>query len=273
MKPVAIVLHHTAGNEDSAEQLRNVFRARFGVDYIGYHYCVSKNGEVWKDLRDDQIGIHNNVGAYNNTNSLGISVVGTFTNTMPNEKQMATLTRLLGELKAKYGIANDKLFGHRDFKSTECPGNKLYSWLVEYKKGANVDAKAQRIDARADANRYAWKALNGVEPGMDSIRNESTQIENGKLSQEALNNRWMQEATMHFAMQFVRDWYRTWWGREPESNEAVEHWSRGIAERGLGGFNWFTTEVRKYAEDEGWQRGDGKYQKAVEQIKTIVGAV
>lgn len=127
MTPKALIIHHTAGNESSAEQLRSVFSSRFGVDYIGYHYAISKSGEIWKDLSDDQVGIHNNEGEYNNSNSLGISLVGNFEEEEPTEAQLNTLSNLVKDLTAKFNIPKDKIFGHRDLKQTACPGNNLYN--------------------------------------------------------------------------------------------------------------------------------------------------
>lgn len=128
-----------------------------------------------------------------------------------------------------------------------------FNWQPQ--QGADM-AKADRIDARMDALRYTWKAINnGQEPDLNSIRNEATQIEDGKLSQEALINRWTWETRLNRARSFVRSWYRTWWngleGREPESDAAIDHWARAIVDRGEGGYEWFTREVKQYAGNEG----------------------
>lgn len=160
MRPIALVVHHTAGNEQSAAQLRATFKARFGVDYIGYHYAIAPNGDIWKDLRDDQIGIHNNVGQYNNTNSLGISCVGNFSDHLPTDAQLNTLSRLLGELTARYAIPKDRIFGHRDFKATACPGNDLYNWLQEYKQGNHQEDDM----TNEEAIDYVYIATQGRKP-------------------------------------------------------------------------------------------------------------
>lgn len=130
MKPIGVVIHHSAGNESTATQLRSIFKSRFNVSYIGYHYAISKTGEVWKDLRDDQIGIHNNEGSLNNSNSLGICLIGNLETNQPTVTQLNKLKEILTNLKKTHGITATNIVGHRDMKSTACPGKNLYSSLA-----------------------------------------------------------------------------------------------------------------------------------------------
>lgn len=142
MKPIGVVLHHSAGNEKTAAQLRATFKQRFNVSYIGYHAAISKTGEVWSDLRWDQIGIHNNVGRLNNTNSVGICLIGNFESEQPTIAQLENLERYLRELVAFYKIPLANIIGHRDMKSTACPGKNFYSLIDSIKSKLNTSPMA-----------------------------------------------------------------------------------------------------------------------------------
>ena len=131
MIPTGIVVHHTAGNESSPETLRAVFKARFGVDYIGYHYAIFPDGSVAKDISDETIGIHNNGGRLNNTNSVGISLVGNFEEGEPTQAQLDKLVDIARKIILKYTVSRENIVGHRDMKATACPGRNLYSKLPE----------------------------------------------------------------------------------------------------------------------------------------------
>ena len=136
MKPIGVVIHHTAGNEQNAEQLRAAFKSRFGVDYIGYHVAIFPDGSWVSDLTYEQQGIHNNGGRLNNTNSVGISLAGNFETSEPTQAQMNTLNIKLREVVTRYNIPQQNVVGHRDMKATACPGKNLYSKLQDIKNRA-----------------------------------------------------------------------------------------------------------------------------------------
>jgi len=129
MKPVSIILHHTVTDKNiSPEALRAIFKARFGVDYIGYNFYIRGDGSVHSDIGAEGVGIHNNVGKYNNSNSVGIALAGNFEEIEPTKEQLNTLSKLIKKLQADYYIPDDKIFGHKDLKSTACPGKNLYKY-------------------------------------------------------------------------------------------------------------------------------------------------
>jgi hypothetical protein len=136
MKPIGVVIHHTAGNEQNAEQLRSAFKSRFGVNYIGYHVAIFPDGSWASDLTYEQQGIHNNGGRLNNTNSVGISLAGNFEVSEPTQAQMRTLNIKLREVVTRYNIPQENVVGHRDMKATACPGKNLYTKLQDIKNRA-----------------------------------------------------------------------------------------------------------------------------------------
>lgn len=177
MTPIAIMIHHTAGNEKTAQQLRATFKERFGVDYIGYHYAIAPNGDVWKDLKDNQVGIHNNEGNINNMNSVSISFVGDFTNSQPTEAAWNKAKEIIRNIKKANPQVN-QLVGHRDKKATACPGNKVYARLGELREALKTNTGGPAMDpldtiiVPRDQVRIFYRHVRGTdpEPGADKDR-------------------------------------------------------------------------------------------------------
>ena len=137
-----LTLHHTDAlddlggmtKRDDAELMRVIQRfhqdTRGWAD-IGYHYVIGRDGKVYEGRALTVQGAH--AGGGNNIENLGISVMGNFEQELPTGKQMETLQRFLVAAAARYDLAPDTLFGHRDFKATACPGDALYAWFTSFK--------------------------------------------------------------------------------------------------------------------------------------------
>ncbi|XP_063228358.1 peptidoglycan-recognition protein 2-like [Bacillus rossius redtenbacheri] len=91
---------------------------------IGYNFLVGEDGRVYEARGWDRTGAH--APPFNNQ-SVGICVIGDFSDRLPNEAAMRALQQLVwcgvqkGELSAQYG-----LLGHRQARPTLCPGDALY---------------------------------------------------------------------------------------------------------------------------------------------------
>lgn len=153
MKPIGIVIHHSVTDKNiTPEALRAIFKSRFGVDYIGYNFFIRGNGEVHSDLGAEKVGIHNNIGRLNNYNSVGISLAGNFEGEEPTKEQLASLSNLIKDLQKNYNIPDENIVGHKDMKSTACPGKNLY----KYKPW-----KEAKVDEREVAKKVFCHTLNG----------------------------------------------------------------------------------------------------------------
>lgn len=90
--------------------------------FIAYHWLVFPDGEIIQALKDEYLGWH---CKGNNFNSIGICLVGDFTDPQipkPSNKQINSLNKLIAHYKEKYLIQN--VSGHRELLlSTTCPGN------------------------------------------------------------------------------------------------------------------------------------------------------
>lgn len=133
-----VTLHHTSeypGMNDLSDlqvvrAIANYHRNKLKWADIGYHYLIGRDGRVYEGRPTRLQGAH--TGGHNE-NNLGISVIGHFTDDLPSPKQLQTLERLLANKLREYNLSSRELFGHRDFKPTQCPGESLYRWLKQFK--------------------------------------------------------------------------------------------------------------------------------------------
>ncbi|XP_053390881.1 peptidoglycan recognition protein 1-like [Mercenaria mercenaria] len=129
------VIHHTASQscstiDDCKEYIKNtqadhIESSTIGSD-IAYNFLVDENGNVYEGRGWNKVGYHAGVWKINK-NSIGIAVIGNFMTEEPSTEAQDAVQSLLemavdeGKLKSNY-----KLRGHRDVKSTACPGDKFY---------------------------------------------------------------------------------------------------------------------------------------------------
>ncbi|HEY0590348.1 MAG TPA: N-acetylmuramoyl-L-alanine amidase, partial [Thermoanaerobaculia bacterium] len=149
-----VIVHHTAGSNaltDWAAEVRNIWYYHTNPpnnwDDIGYHWLIDPNGVIYEGRAggDGVIGAH---FSCRNSYTAGIALLGTFTSVKPTDAALASLTRLAGEVTARWGIDPgafvyhtpsklnlQTISGHRDGNVgdtctvTECPGDMLYSYL------------------------------------------------------------------------------------------------------------------------------------------------
>lgn len=144
-----IVVHHTYPNQnnysDPAEQVRGIYNYHaFSNNWgdIGYNYLIDWKGNIYEGKLggDGAKGYHASNGNYN---SIGIAIIGSYTDTTPSQAAQDALVRLIAEKAAFYGftpkfnvdkdnvynIQDSTVVGHRNFQATECPGNAFYPIL------------------------------------------------------------------------------------------------------------------------------------------------
>jgi hypothetical protein len=145
-----IIIHHSAGSnssKDFVEVVRGIYLYHTEVNEwadIGYNYLIAPNGIIFKG-RDPEGGAQDEVlGAHycgKNSGTMGICLLGTFTNQMPTSESLTALVDLvswkaskdginpIGKSVDSGGILIDNISGHRDGCSTLCPGELLYEKL------------------------------------------------------------------------------------------------------------------------------------------------
>jgi hypothetical protein len=155
-----IVLHHTAESNPKGLSDMDLMRSMYyyhtvvrGWGDFGYHYIVGQRGQVyeWRAGGDYAVGAHTN---WNNSSTVGVSVIGNFETDRLVKEQKAALPIILGGLARKYGIDTNTsimghrackvddlcnttdsltlgIVGHRDIGATSCPGTNLYNFLLD----------------------------------------------------------------------------------------------------------------------------------------------
>ncbi|WP_199547990.1 peptidoglycan recognition protein [Streptomyces sp. N35] len=155
----AFVHHSASGNNYRCAQASSVLRSIYryhvkssGWRDFGYNFAVDKCGNIYEGRAG---GVAKPVyGAHTlgfNSNSVGIAVLGTYTNSAPPAAALNAVAKLSAWKLGLYG-ANPKgttvlksggsnlykkgknvrlhvISGHRDGFATECPGRRLYSKL------------------------------------------------------------------------------------------------------------------------------------------------
>ncbi len=142
-----IIVHHSAGSNQASnyqDVVRNIYIYHTegrGWSDIGYNYLIAPDGSIFAG-RDPEEGLQDEVkGAHfcgKNSNTMGICLLGTFTDISPTPAAITALEQLISWKTTKdhlqpyeefphEGLALGVIAGHRDGCSTQCPGNQLYN--------------------------------------------------------------------------------------------------------------------------------------------------
>ncbi|MFJ5308434.1 peptidoglycan recognition protein [Streptomyces sp. NPDC088350] len=162
----AVVVHHTASTNDyTCAQAPSIINAIYTYDVttlgwkdIGYNFLVDKCGTIYEGRKGGVglpvVGAH----AYGfNSQTTGISVLGTYMDAAPSAEAMTSVARLSAWKLGQYGVEPDSkvtlttavsgqnlagkswgpgeqmtfpaIHGHRDGYNTLCPGDAFYTAL------------------------------------------------------------------------------------------------------------------------------------------------
>lgn len=145
-----LIVHHSAGTNTSSNWpgvVASIFDFHVntnGWQDVGYNWLIDPEGNIYEGRGggDNVKGAH--MCGYNN-NTLGVCIIGTYTNVNPSQTSIAALKELLAWKScqkkinptgsnsiASYSGYMKNISGHRDGCSpnyTECPGNMIYAIL------------------------------------------------------------------------------------------------------------------------------------------------
>nr|XP_033334212.1 peptidoglycan-recognition protein LB-like [Megalopta genalis] len=94
---------------------------------IGYSFVIGEDGNAYEGRGWDSVGAHS--PGYN-TQSIGICIIGDYSDFLPNEAALNALSNLID-----YGVSlgkiseNYRMIGHRQARPTLCPGDHLYAYV------------------------------------------------------------------------------------------------------------------------------------------------
>ncbi|MEU9063471.1 N-acetylmuramoyl-L-alanine amidase [Streptomyces sp. NPDC048430] len=163
----AVVVHHTAeSNTYTCAQAPAVVRGiyayhvkQLGWKDVGYNFLVDKCGTIYEGRKGGVDRPVQGAHAYGfNAETVGISVLGTYTDTAPAQAALLSVARIAAWKLGQYGVnpagtttltAGDAgtnyfrkswakgaqlsfpvIHGHRDGYNTQCPGNAFYNQLA-----------------------------------------------------------------------------------------------------------------------------------------------
>ncbi len=136
-----IVIHHTATDQGSAYSINELHHKRGWENGMGYHFLID-NGTRGKTVGQIEVGprwIKQMQGAHVkvsdwNQKSIGIALVGNYSEEPVPARMMDSLVFLVAVLKNFYQIPDQNIVGHGGVPGakTECPGTK-FPWQ-EFKR-------------------------------------------------------------------------------------------------------------------------------------------
>jgi len=128
-----IIVHHSSSPQSTTvADIRQWHVVENGWSDIGYHYIILADGTLERGRHINKTGSH---CKGQNTGSIGICVVGNTNVEAPTPLQIESLWGTLKMLIDEYSLTRQDVYGHRDFSTSECPGNILYAMLQQFKQG------------------------------------------------------------------------------------------------------------------------------------------
>lgn len=164
IRPVKIIVHHTAGRNtedtslDSAIAIARAIQ-RFHMDTRGWldsgqQFTISRGAHILEGRRRSLEALRRGnahvVGAHcagQNLVSVGIENDGLYIDVDPPTVLFDRLREMCAYICRQYGIAPTEIYGHRDYRDTACPGDRLYGMLPRLRSevaallGRGVDAE------------------------------------------------------------------------------------------------------------------------------------
>lgn len=179
-KVTKIFIHHTATTknlDNPMQAIRDIYywhAISRGWGDIGYNYIIDQRGNIYEGRYggDGIVGAHAGPG---NVGSIGIAVLGNYSDTDVPTPVIESISALIKAKSAKYGIdtmgssmfrgeMRPNVLGHRDIMSTSCPGDKLYAMLPTIKALSKNAFTVQTIDKRAEKGGTDYSLVE--DPGM-----------------------------------------------------------------------------------------------------------
>ena len=177
--PNKIIVHHTAtANSTDYSQAHAYALARSIQNYhmdvngwadTGQHFTISRGGYIMEGRHNSLARLNAGsgmvVGAHcpgQNDQAIGIENEGTYTSVAPTTALYNKLVALCAYICDQYDISPTRIYGHRDFVSTTCPGDVLYSMLPQLRadvaNALNPPAPWSAIVDNATAGRFTASA-------------------------------------------------------------------------------------------------------------------
>ncbi|XP_011497199.1 PREDICTED: peptidoglycan-recognition protein SC2-like [Ceratosolen solmsi marchali] len=133
--PTHVIIHHSATDTCTTRAVCQAKIRAFQKYHmndkkwkdIGYNFIIGEDGNIYEGRGWGKNGAH--TIDYNNR-SIGICIIGTYQNRIPNIVAIKAIKNLISYGVTTGNISNNYiLIGHRQADSTSCPGEKLYQFI------------------------------------------------------------------------------------------------------------------------------------------------
>ena len=138
--PTKVVIHHTVTyNTDPLATIRAIYyyhAVTRGWGDVGYNYLIDDSGNIYEGRMGGEGVVAGHARKFN-YGSIGIALLGDFTDQRISQAMETALVELLTWIAVHYGIAPQghtptwdldlpNIVGHRDIGGTSCPGEQVY---------------------------------------------------------------------------------------------------------------------------------------------------
>lgn len=189
-----LIIHHSATSNQSNNWpavVASIFNYHANTNQwqdIGYNWLIDPEGNLYQGRGggEDVRGAH--MCGYNN-NTMGVCLLGTFTNADPDSRALRTLDALLAYKSCQKNLdplGSDSIVSHTGFMKhvsghrdgcapnyTECPGNKLHAFLPVLRENC-----VTFIQDSCENFSGLEPDLNGHSPEIIILSDETIQIKN-----------------------------------------------------------------------------------------------
>lgn len=133
--PYRMVVHHTASptNDSMTPEQRLRQTQAYHMDTrgycdIAYNFLMSRDARVWEGRGDGVLGGHT---LNQNAGNMALCLIGTYTTDTLTPQQECAAAGWMAWQSSLHGVALNRtnIKGHREWGSTECPGQKVFDRL------------------------------------------------------------------------------------------------------------------------------------------------
>jgi hypothetical protein len=182
-----LIIHHSAGANTASDwdaQVRLIWDFHVngnGWSDIGYNWLIAPTGQLYQGRGDDITGAH---FCGNNSNTMGVCMLGNYMTTTPTPAALTTLESLLAwkaadsdidvlssGYHASSGFVLPHMAGHRDGCATLCPGDLLYPLLPALREGV-ANRIVSGCPALASPLVLSWEPLDEMSYALNWLYNE-----------------------------------------------------------------------------------------------------
>lgn len=176
-RPTMVIVHHTAGSNTTnytqswayqmSRGIQNYHMDSNGWIDAGQQFTISRGGYIMegrnRSIEALTSGTKHVVGAHvsgQNNVAIGIENEGTYITASPTAALWTSLVNTVAYMCQQYSIAPARIFGHRDYNNTQCPGDRLYAMLPQLR-----DEVAAKLGSGNPPDPVAWPLVRQGDSG------------------------------------------------------------------------------------------------------------